>query len=84
MQQFFSGPAGELMQIGAGVIPNPYIAQIFRSVNFRSFDFIFRLVPFSEKDCDTIQEIIKTFRRWALPEGPDGERSNWNVFKISR
>lgn len=66
------GPASDLLQINQGVMPNPYLAQIFRGVNFRTFAMSFRLVPLSERDCDTIYEIIKTFRKWALPTGPAG------------
>lgn len=72
----FGGPAGDLMQLGSGAIPNPYLAQIFRGVNFRNFSFTFRLVPLSEEDCETILEIIKTFRKWALPDGPMGGASS--------
>lgn len=73
MLDFLSGgPTNDLIQINQGVMPNPYLAQIFRGVDFRNFSFTFRLVPFSERDCDTIFDIIKTFRKWSLPSGPAG------------
>ncbi len=63
------------LQTVAGAVPNPYIAQIFRGVDLRQFNFTFKLVPFSEKDCDTILDIIKTFRKYALPVGSSGGTS---------
>lgn len=78
VQQIASGPTSDLQQLGegvAGMMLNPYLTQIFRGVDFRNFQFTFRFVPFSEGDCDTIQNILKTFRKWALPEGPQGGAS---------
>ena len=57
------GLMGEVM----GKIPNPYLTMIFRGVDFRSFSFVFKFTPYSEADCDTIDNIIKTFRKNALP-----------------
>lgn len=57
-----------LMGTVTGKIPNPYLTMVFRGVDFRSFSFVFKFTPYSEKDCDTIDAIIKTFRRNALPE----------------
>lgn len=55
-----------------GVIPNPYLTMIFKGVSFREFSFDFKFFPFQEKDCDTIDEIIRTFRAHALPPGEAG------------
>lgn len=68
----YGAAAGDLTQLQFGVAPNPYLAQIFRKVNFRSFNYTFKLVPLSEGDCETIQAIIRTFRKWSLPRGPQG------------
>lgn len=76
------GHASDLVQLNQGVMANPYLAQIFRGVNFRNFSFSFRLVPLSEDDCDIILDIIKTFRKHALPSGPEG-RSNVAISKLS-
>lgn len=57
-----------LMGTATGKIPNPYLTMVFRGVDFRSFSFVFKFTPYSEKDCDTIDNIIKTFRRNSLPE----------------
>ena len=58
-----------------GAIPNPYMTQIFRGVNFRNFTYTFRLVPFHPDDCTTIKTIVNTFRKWSLPTGPEGAGS---------
>jgi len=56
-----------LMGSVAGKIPNPYVTAIFRGVNFRNFDFVFRFTPMSEADCVLIDTIISEMRRMALP-----------------
>lgn len=56
---------GEMM----GKIPNPYITMVFKGVDFRKFQFEFKFAPFSEKDCDIIDAIIKAFRGNSLPPG---------------
>lgn len=60
-----------IMGQASGKIPNPYLTMVFRGVDFRNFTFSFKFAPFSEKDCDTIHEIIKTFRKNALPAHND-------------
>lgn len=71
-QNMSSSPATDLAQITTGGLLNPYLAQMFKGVDFRSFQYTFRLVPFSVGDCDTIQNIVRIFRKWALPSGPLG------------
>lgn len=60
-----------LMGEGMGKIPNPYLTMVFRGVDFRSFSFVFKFTPYSESDCETIDNIIKAFRRNALPSKED-------------
>lgn len=50
-------------------IPNPYLTMIFRGVDFRTFEFTFKLYPHSQEDTLTIYEMIKSFRKAALPPG---------------
>lgn len=52
-----------------GKIPNPYITMVFKGVDFRKFQMEFKFAPFSERDCDTIDGIIKAFRANSLPPG---------------
>lgn len=70
--QSVGAAAKDLGSIASGMHLNPYYAQLFRSVDFRNFRYTFRFTPFSPGDCDTILEIINTFRRWSLPKSPTG------------
>lgn len=65
----YGTPAADLVFLETGYIVNPYITQMFRGVNLRNFDFIFKFMPQTEKDCDTIQDIIRIFRKYSLPSG---------------
>lgn len=51
----------------AGMMMNPFLAQNFRAVDFRNFQFTFKFVPYDYNDCYNIYKIIKTFRKWSLP-----------------
>jgi len=72
MQNITGGPAGDLASLKTGMLLNPYLAQLFRGVDFRNFQYTFRFVPYSMADCETIKEILTIFRKWALPSGPAG------------
>lgn len=65
--------AEALMGTVAGKIPNPYLTMVFRGIDFRNFSFVFKFYPYDEKDCDTIFQIINTFRANALPEYESGK-----------
>ena len=65
-------PTQDLGELKSGMLPNPYLSQLFRGVDFRNFQYTFRFVPFTPADCDNIKEIITVFRKWALPAGPAG------------
>lgn len=53
-------------------IINPYIKMLFRGVNFRNFEFVFKFTPHSEDESVKIWEIIQQFRQSALPEEDEG------------
>lgn len=74
LQNVSNSPAGDLAQLKTGTLLNPYLAQLFRGVNFRNFQYTFRFVPYSLNDCVNIKEILTIFRKWALPSGPAGRR----------
>ena len=57
-----------LMGAVSGKVPNPYRTLLFRGVDFRSFNFEFRFVPFSESDCTLINTIITKFREHSYPD----------------
>ena len=63
-----SATAGDLAADATGTIPNPYMVKVFRGMDFRTFAYAFKLAPYNAGDCDTINEIIKTFRKFSLPE----------------
>jgi hypothetical protein len=50
---------------------NPYLVQLFKNIGFRNYSFTFDFIPFTEKDCDKINDIIKEFRMASLPSGGD-------------
>jgi hypothetical protein len=58
----------ELALKSAGVAKNPQHELIFQGTNFREFSFKFRFQPRSRSEADSIQKIIKTFKRFAAPE----------------
>jgi hypothetical protein len=53
-------------------IPNPFLTLIFRGVDFRTFEFVFKLYPHSAGEAAMIHEIIKKFRKSAYPKKPEG------------
>lgn len=59
--------AASLMSYEKGFVRNPYLTNIFKGVGLRTFSFTFNLVAFSEKDTQTINEIVKALRANSLP-----------------
>lgn len=55
-------------ELSRGEIANPYLKMLFRGLNFRSFEFQFKFTPHSEKESTDIKNIIKEFRKAALPD----------------
>jgi hypothetical protein len=54
---------------GEEKIANPYMAMTFKGIDFRSYSLTFKFTPHSEEESTTIQDIIKEFRKAALPSG---------------
>lgn len=46
---------------------NPYLKMLFRGLNFRNFEYLFKFTPHSEEESKKVQEIIQEFRKAALP-----------------
>lgn len=53
-------------------IVNPYMKMLFRGVNFRNFEMVFRFTPHSVDESNTIFQICQEFRAAALPEEEEG------------
>ena len=64
--------ATEVTQQKKGVVANPFIAMTFKSLGFRKFSMEFKFTPHSGWESVLIDDIIKLFRRTALPEGGKG------------
>ena len=69
-----------------GQVRNPYLTALFKGVDFRTFEMSFKFCPYKEKDCETIDNIIKQFRGAALPPGSSATQSAFlgypNEFEI--
>lgn len=63
--------AEDLQGAMANKVSNPYLAILFKGIDFRTFQFSFKFVPHSEEECKTIYAIIQEFRKAALPEKLD-------------
>ena len=81
-----SASAETLMGAVTGQVANPYLTAVFKGVDFRTFEMTFKFVPISEKDCEVIDNIIRTFRGAALPPGEAAKQSAFlgypNEFEI--
>lgn len=53
---------------------NPFVLQLFESVDRRSFDFDFEFMPKSRKEVEEIYAIIRTLKRYSLPSRALGGR----------
>lgn len=53
-------------------IPNPQVQLLYRGLNLRSFQFDFTFTPSSQKEADEIDQIIKTFQYYSLPQLTSG------------
>jgi hypothetical protein len=65
-----------LTAISQGKVFNPYSEQVFEGVGFRTFNFNFKMVARSEKEAQSIQDILEMFKVGMLPAfagGGDGD-----------
>lgn len=78
--------ARDLAMSQAGVMMNPFVSLIFRSISLRVFEFNFLLVATTEKEVLVIKDIVKAFRVNSTPSKNDtagGILLNYpNDFKI--
>ena len=55
-----------------GVILNPNTELMFGGLDLRTFNLVYKLVPRSQKEADSIENIIKTFKMAMLPYANSG------------
>ncbi len=56
------------LQAASRRVQNPYMEQLFESVNFRTFLFNYEFTPKSEQEARNVAEIIKSFKFHMHPE----------------
>lgn len=61
------GNVGAATSAAAGVTPNPFRAQLFKSMGFRTFSFDYVFLPKNETEYVNVQTIIYTFKRYMHP-----------------
>ena len=62
-----------------GQAVNPQMEVVFKSVNFRTFDFPFEFAPKNYKEKDSIHKIINMFKFHMLPEYQGTTKGYFNV-----
>jgi hypothetical protein len=63
------GTSGQVgLQALAGITTNPLLEMIYKSPNFRTFQFDFMFYPRDEKEAYDVQKIIESFRFHQAPE----------------
>ena len=68
--------ANTLTAVSQGKVFNPYSEQVFEGIGFRTFNFNFKMVARSEKEAQSIQDILEMFKVGMLPAyagGGDGD-----------
>lgn len=61
------GNAGAAMSAASGVTPNPFRAQLFKSMGFRTFSYEYVFLPKNVTEYHEAQQIIKTFKIYMHP-----------------
>jgi hypothetical protein len=61
------GNVGAAISAAAGVTPNPFRAQLFKSMGFRTFSYDYVFLPRNEAEYVNVQNIIYTFKRYMHP-----------------
>ena len=61
------GDVRGFFEAGTGVAVNPYKAQLFKNMAFRTFSFDYVFLPRDEAEYESVQTIIKTFKQYMHP-----------------
>lgn len=62
-------------QIAKGTVVNNQVESIFETIDRRTFQFDFRMIPRSQKEAKQINEIVKSFRKNMAPSIPDPSKT---------
>lgn len=62
-------------QLSRGTVVNNQIESIFETIDRRTFQFDFRMIPRSQKEATSISNIVKTFRKNMAPSIPKPENT---------
>lgn len=62
----FGNAAGALSS-SAAIVPNPFKAQLFKSMGFREFMYEYTFLPRNEAEYAEVKDIIKTFKLYMHP-----------------
>lgn len=65
------GPGGGALSALTGLAPNPMKEQIFKGVDFRTFNMEYQFAPRSIEESDNVNRIIKAFKYHMHPEFKD-------------
>jgi len=66
-------PGGDLLSKNSGLQANPKKEQIFKAVEFRTFNFEYIFAPRSKKEAQSVAAIIKLFKLHMHPEFKDNK-----------
>jgi hypothetical protein len=78
------GNFGAALQASAAVVPNPFKAQLFHTMGFRTFTFDYTFLPKNKFEYDQVQKIIRIFKTYMHPT-LDGDKylmhypAEWNI-----
>ena len=73
------GQIGLTGDLAAGVeatskkVANPYKEQLFKSVGFRSFEFVYKFAPRSDAELENVMKIIQKFKYYMHPENDENK-----------
>ena len=62
---------GSLISNAIKKVPNPQVQLLYRGLHLREFQFEFTFTPASQKEAEEVDQIIKTFTYYSLPQLTD-------------
>lgn len=65
------GPGGAAMSVATGLAANPKKEQVFKGVDFRTFQFDYQFFPRSADEADNVNRILREFKYHMHPEFKD-------------